>query len=262
MPPELDHLSHSSIALYQACARAWKFKYLDGLRGAKTPELAFGTAFHNAVEAFLVNKTLGIFEHSLIDLWLAAWHREAAEGEIEWGLDTPEPYTNDGVRILGHPDVLNQLNGLAIRCDAQGPMIERKIELRVPGVPIPVIGYIDAVQSDGTPLDFKTSAKSWTPDKAAGEMQSLYYLAALNQAGDHSHNWTFTHLVFVKTRTPQVQMYTHMHRPGEVFWLFDMIQAVWQGITAGVFPPNPTSWRCSPRFCDGWTQCRGKYAGG
>ena len=137
-------------------------------------------------------------------------------------------------------------------------MIERKVELRVPGVPVPVIGYIGVILEDGTPADFKTSARSWTQDQANNSLQTLFYLAALNQAG-FEVNWRFKHFVFVKTKTPQVQVLEHSHKPGELFFLFETIKRVWEGISKEYFPLNPTTWRCSEKYCDFYANCRGRY---
>jgi hypothetical protein len=39
-----------------------------------------------------------------------------------------------------------------------------------------------------------------------------------------------------------------------------MIQAAWRGIEAGVYPMNPSTWKCSPKYCEYWPLCRGRYA--
>jgi len=137
--------------------------------------------------------------------------------------------------------------------------IERKVELRVPGVPIPVIGYIDIIADDGVPGDFKTSAKSWTNGKAADELQPLFYLAALNQAGTTVKDGKFRHYVIVKTKTPKMDVFENTHNMKEIFFLFDLIGRVWDAIEKESFPLNPTSWKCSASYCDFWSSCRGRF---
>jgi len=130
--------------------------------------------------------------------------------------------------------------------------------LRVPGVPVPVIGYIDLILDDGTPADLKTSKMSWSEAKAADSLQGLFYLAALNQAGVPI-NWKFKHIIFVKTKEPKVQILENEHKPGELFFLSEIIKRVWDSIESGQFPINPTSWKCSETYCDFYANCRGKY---
>jgi putative RecB family exonuclease len=250
---ELDHLSYSSISAYLDCPENWRRKYIAKEPTQSSPALAFGSAFHGTIEKFVTAP-----EADIIETWNQQWSK-AIEGQpIFWGLDTPEAIYNDGVRMFSNATLLSELKKIAPGIDDQGHKIERRVELRVPGVPIPIIGYIDIILADGTPADFKTSAKSWTDDKAQESLQSLFYLAAMNQMGIPV-NWKFKHIVFVKTKEPKVQMLEHSHKPGELFFLFDLISRVWRGIEHEVYPMNPGTWKCSEKYCDFWSGCRGKY---
>lgn len=254
--PELDHLSYSSISSYLMCGAAWRMRYIDKLPAPTSPELVFGSAFHGAIEKHLGQ---GI---DLIAAWREAWKDQLDKNaEIAWDDTTPEIMGNEGIRILSHVDILAGLAAIKPALNADGsPALETKVTLRVPGVPIPIIGYIDVITTDGVPGDFKTSARSWTQDKANGEIQTLFYLAALNQASIQVPDWMFRHYIFVKTKTPQFQLLTHSHSPSQVFWLFGMIKNVWKAIEAEAYPENPSSWKCSPSYCEYWSRCRGKWS--
>lgn len=248
----IEHLSYSSISTYLSCGWYWKMKYIDKKPTTTSPELVFGSAFHNTVENFLLPQNTE--QQSLLTLWQQKWTEQIGKDEINWGIEhTPESYFNEGVRMLGNKDIQE---GIAV---IKAKEIECKVELRVPAVPVPIVGYIDVITQDGVPGDFKTSKASWSNDKALGEMQPLFYLAALNQAGVSVPGWTFRHYIFVKTKTPQFQMIEHVHKPSQLMWLFNMIQSVWKGIEAEIFPMNPTGWKCSPNYCEYWGDCRGKY---
>jgi hypothetical protein len=259
----IDHLSASSINSYLTCARNWRFHYVDQVQVPTSPALVFGSAFHDTVEGYVAARAMGdtkIYQDlGLVGLWNQSWTKRTQEAEVAWGADTPEHHANEGLRLLTNTEVARAIEALKPACDGQGAMIERKVELRVPGVPVPVIGYIDMIGADGVPHDFKTASRAWTDDKATAEIQPLVYLAALNQAGANNHRWTFRHVVVTKTKTPQVQVLEHRHRPGEMVWLFGLIQQVWRGIEAETFAPNPTCWKCGPQFCDYFHLCRGKY---
>lgn len=250
----IEHLSYSSITLYLDCPEAWRRKYILKESTRKTSALAFGSAFHGAVERMIQKDTQ-------YDDWLQIWTEEFSKAfteEVDLQDGTPEHHFNEGVRILSNEEVKKAIDNIKPSYDKAGAMVERKAELRVPSVPIPIIGYIDIILEDGTPADFKTSARSWTQDQASGSLQSLFYIGALNQAG-FKVNWKFKHFVFVKTKTPQAQVLEHSHKPGELFFLFEMIKRVWQGIEKEYYPLNPTTWRCKPEFCDFYANCRGKY---
>ncbi len=250
----IDHLSYSSITSYLDCPENWRRKYIAQEPTMSNPALAFGTAFHGTVEKAVVDPELDI-----LSIWGGEWNKALEKEKIFWGTDTPEETFNDGVRMFSNKPLLAELKNIIPGTDDQGAKIERKVELRVPGVPIPVIGYIDIILQDGTPADLKTSAKSWSEGKAADSLQGLFYLAALNQSGVEI-NWKFKHIIFVKTKEPKVQILENTHKPGELFFLFELIQRVWQGIEREVFPMNPTSWKCGDKYCDFYADCRGKYA--
>lgn len=246
----VEHLSYSSITSYLACGQAWKYKYVDGIKSPTSPALVFGSAFHGTIEHW-VSKP----ESDLLAVWMTEWQKQLELQTIDWGDTSAEAAANDGLRMLSDPDLVAGLKAAFAKGVAE---IETRVELAVPGVPVPVIGYIDVIGKDGVPGDFKTSKTSWNANKAINEMQPIFYLAALNQAGRTVPDGRFRHYVFVKTKKPQFQMIEHVHGPAELFWLFKMIKSVWDGINAGVYPCNPTGWKCAPEYCDYWGMCRGK----
>ena len=253
----LEYLSYSSINLYLTCGEAWRRKYLLKEPQPSSPALVFGGAVHGTVEDFISDADRHYALAELFPIkWRAVLEREGSR--VEWGADTPQQHENEGIRILGVPEVYRMVEGITPLVDEQGVFIERKITLNVPGVPIPIIGYIDLMTSDGIPGDFKTSAAKWSQDKAEAEIQPLVYLAALNQMGRTVPGLRFRHYVVTKTKKPEAQVIEHSHTWQEIFWLYDLIRRVWEGISREVFPPNPGAWLCSSRYCAYWRECRGR----
>lgn len=253
---DLDHLSFSSINLYQLCARAWEYRYVKRVSTPASPNLVFGSAFHSAIEALIYAraKRQAVAPHTA---WTVKWS-EAIQQEIAWDSESPEELSNTGLRMLVCPDTTDLLNSIKPMMQDDGePMIERRIELHVPEVPIPIIGYIDIILEDGTVGDFKTSASAWPPNKAAKESQPLFYLAALNQAGFPLTQYRARHYVFVKTKKPQVQVLDTERSIGEIFSLLRTIRDVWRGIEAGSFLMNTATWKHSKKWCDYWDLCQG-----
>ena len=256
---ELEHLSYSSISLYLLCPRAWKFRYVEKVAVSTSPALVFGSAFHETIEEYIAKQATGDLDTGLSEIWERNWRAKLeSEPDIDWGTESPDILAKDGKRILQTKEIVETLDELARNFDEKSSL-EKFVSLRVPGVPVPVVGYIDIITADGIPGDFKTAARAWGADKAQNETQSLFYLAALNQEGDDRHGWRFRHYVFTKTAKPRVQVLEHRHTAEEVFWLFENIASVWRGIEAGVFPCRPGTWKCSPKYCEFWTMCRGKY---
>ena len=250
----LEHLSYSSITTFLDCPENWQRKYIKKEPTQSSPALVFGSAFHETVEKLVTTPDLDV-----LSTWTSAWNKAIENQNVFWGSDTPEETHNDGVKMFSNKALLSEIRSIRPGVDEKGPKIERFVQLKVPGVPIPVIGYIDIILEDGTPADFKTSSRSWSDDKAADSLQGLFYLAALNQAGIETSG-KFKHIIFVKTKEPKVQMLENTHKPGELFFLFELIQRVWKSIETGIFPLNPTSWKCNDKYCDFYANCRGKYA--
>ena len=253
---ELDHLSYSSISLYLSCPEAWRRKYVENEPTIASPALVFGSAIHNTVEEYIAGDHNG----TIVDLWSMHWENALKRDTVEWGSSTPEHHFNEGYRILRDESIVDELSNIKVQRDADGiAAVEKKVELNVPGVPLPMIGYIDIITEDGIPGDFKTSARSWSANKAANEMQPLFYLAALNQLGIAVPEWKFRHYTIVKTKTPKFEMFETIHSPKELVFLFGMIKQVWHAIESEAFPPNPTGWKCNAQYCDFYANCRGKY---
>jgi hypothetical protein len=256
----IEYLSYSSINLFLTCSEAWRRRYIAKEPQSSTPSLLFGSAIHNTIESSIANRHGDYAGNtSLQTLWGEYWNLAVEkEPNCEWGADTPEQHYNEGIRLLANPELQQMVNRLTPLRDEAGLFMERKIELRVPGVPVPIIGYIDIVTNDGVPGDFKTSAQQWSQDKAKAELQPLFYLAALNQMGRTVPGLRFRHYVMTKTKQPKVQVIETQHTYDSILWLFGMIQQVWRSIENESFVVNPHAWLCGPKYCGAWTKCRGK----
>lgn len=237
------------------CPESWRRHYIEGQKEPTSIALIFGSAVHDTIEKYVV--TGG-------DLAMI-WDNKITEqidntAEIDWGTETAQGLAAEGKRILTAPNIASFIEGIRAGYNPKRERsIERRVELRIPGVPIPVIGYIDIILDDGVPADFKTAARMWPEDKAGQEMQPLVYLAALNQAGINTHNWQFRFYVITKSAKPTARVYETKRSPAEVLTsLFPTITQVWRDIEAKRFPKCTTSWKCSPKWCPYYQDCQGK----
>ena len=253
MAIELKHLSASSLSTYLLCPHAWRLHYVDRVPSKGSPAMTFGRAVHTALEMLLRSKVAG----QMVDAqgaWEHAWSL-ASEEPTEWGSELPEQFQTDGARLFAAPAVLQLVDEIRPLVHECAPILEHKVELRVPGVPIPVIGYADMVRADMVPCDFKTSSRAWGSGKAEAEIQPLIYLAALNQMGWKLPSLAFCHYVLVKGRSVQVQKVETTYRPAQVFGVIETVQQVWAGIQAGCFPYNTSGWKHDEKYCDHWQRC-------
>lgn len=256
---KVDHLSFSSISSYLYCPKAWKFKYIDKNPTKTSPALLFGSAWHATVEGMVSGeiRSSGSEDFFKEDFESRVAKAEAGEG-IEWNGETPATMINTAYRFLANKSIYDGIKTVKPLIDESGVAIERKIELTVPGVPVPIIGYIDVITDDRVCGDFKTSTKSWTDKQAYDSLQPMFYLAGLQQAG-FEPPMKFRHYVFVKTKEPKFQMIETHYEPKRLLFIYSLIRNVWEAINRESFFENPGSWKCSSAYCEFWNLCRGRY---
>jgi hypothetical protein len=255
LPLPVDHLSYSSVDLYRKCPAAWRFRYGDGARSVPTPALVFGKAMHAAIETILGAWALGQ-EVDLLRAWGLAWQVAAATEGITWGNSDPGELCSQGRMLMGSRSTEHMFRKvIPMLVDGQ-PVIEKKIELRVPGVPVPIVGYIDVICADGVPVDFKTSNRPWMVPRAIAEVQPAIYLAALRQERwPGNEELRFRHLVLVKRKKPVLQLLETRRLPEDLFAAMKVVRAAWGGIERGEFGANVFSEMCRPGRCGYWGIC-------
>lgn len=257
-PKVHDHLSYSQISTYLDCSERWRAGYIDGKKGAPTDSLVFGTTAHLVIEQIVAGK-VQLDPAAMAEAWCEAWSRKMAEPEsarIDWGDSSPSDCEATGIRVFSSDETVGVLAGVKPRIAQDGtPMIERKVEWKLDGLP-PIVGYIDCLAEDGVPVDFKTAGKMWADSKALKEIQPLFYLSALEQAGEHDHLLRFRHIVLTKAKNPRAVLFETQRRPEELAFMERVVRGVWSGISSGHFVPNPTSMWCSIS-CAVYTSCAG-----
>ena len=259
----LRNLSHSSIKTFNQCAR--KFLLKNQLpRQPTSPAFLIGRAFHKTIETMIRNKEdVGLEEskRNLNQYWETSWESSLGEAEqkegIDWECTSPEQNKGVGTLMLMVPEIIEALCKLRPQTDEAGIYLERRVELRVPGVPIPVIGYIDMKDDMGTLVEFKTAGRAWSDNQATREVQPLFYLAAVQQQ-EGGTNLEFIHYVFTKTKNPKVQVFRTTRTQGEIMWLMETIREIWEQIEAGIFPRNPEGCFAYHKPCPYLNICWGK----
>lgn len=269
-PLELRHLSYSSLSLYLTCARAWRYRYQERRKTPTSPNLIFGSAFHGLIQAYIGARAVELATKPLTELWRETWNAQREhDPDVNWGDTSNDELVAQGEHMLttkvevtgGKPLTYPHLGAFL---DTLKPWtlngrlaLETNVNLYVPGVPIPITGYVDLITAEGMPCDLKTANRSWAPDKADTELQPTIYLAALGQAGTLVSD-TFRYYVFTKAKAPKVQVIETKRTPADMIWLYGLIQDTWQAIQSGAYPPTGQgTWKCSPEWCEFWPVCKG-----
>jgi hypothetical protein len=150
-----EHLSASSLKTYMRCRESWRRKYICKEREASAHYFVWGGAHNFAlVETNYAQKITTGVDLPLKDVqeaFVAGVEQETAQadGEVDWREWTPGKIKDSGVKLVSayHTKVSPTVQPLAV---------EEKFTVEVPGVPVPLIGYID-VREKSKIDDLKTA---------------------------------------------------------------------------------------------------------
>ena len=278
-------LSYSSVSAYLGCPFRWRKRYVERAPAPATEPLIVGSAVHGAVEGYLKRRFLGQ-EADLATLWRKAFWAQArgraARDGVDWGQGTGEDAYWRGQRLLIETADLTVehhllgadgrdlttahtsssipafLDGIELLGARGKPAIEKRVSMRVPGVDVPVVGFVDWLEADGVPADLKTSGQPWQAEEAALALQPAFYLASLEQMGyEHNPRRVFRHYILVRGEAPRLQIFETRRNKPQLEWVHALIRQVWRALEAGHFFPNPTNRWCTPSHCEYWASCRG-----
>ena len=269
-PP--DHLSPSSVGLLTDCGKLWELKYKKGVQERRSDALVLGSAFDAACEWFLRQKWAGVWvtgEQMGLRFgveWDAQLARPDPAGPIDWGTRGETSAFEDGLHLATSPATLAALRSIkpAPHPDnPDAPGLQVHVQVNVPGVSVPVIGWIDCLAEGpgGTTvvIDFKTARRAWARGRERKELQARIYLAALWQAGTPIASLRSAYWVFLPGITPEgcrVQKLDPLLDERDILLTLDLLRRSWRQIEAGTFVPNSHSFRCNER-CPGWSGCFG-----
>jgi PD-(D/E)XK nuclease superfamily len=180
----VDHFSPTSLNMLQACPRQYQQRYIRGRKEAPAQARALGNAVHDAL-AFNFRCKLHtehdmepghLVEYYDDNAWPKMLERYGGVSEIRW-----DAHPND-VRTLGRQMVTAYMP-VAKRIIPEH--VETEVKAQVPGVPVPIIGYVDLQQADGKPvIDWKTSKIAQKSLKPEWRLQGRIYSLATDRPVD------------------------------------------------------------------------------
>src|SRR5262245_8037030 len=151
-PPELDHISASSLSMFTRCPEQWRRRYALGERRPPVMVGLWGRADHKAIEADLSNK-LFEGEHLPVDdvreLFVVEFEaqldREGGLSEVDFGRKVG---TDDAKRALFARSKDNGAYLAGLYREQVSPTLspltlEQQFTLSLPGLPVPLVGYTD-----------------------------------------------------------------------------------------------------------------------
>lgn len=154
------HLSASALALHMRCPRQYQASYIFGQKGQPNDAMMLGNAVHLGLSRLLVGEDMGDFIQDALEQADYAWE---------------DPRTDD----LAVAMVYHYWETVGKHIQPQVVATEREFLIEVPGVELPLLGYID-IETQTTLIDLKTtryfSRKSVRPNKEWRFQQGIYQL--------------------------------------------------------------------------------------
>lgn len=250
------HLSHSQISTYLQCPAKYEFRYIKHEPEPLSEALYLGSTFHRAQQYYFTQRLAGetidpadmptVFEIYFNEGWNDDEGHVNHPSRVMW--DNRELASSTGQE-------LSRVYTASIGQHVEPLHSELKVttDVQTPGGPVPFISIIDLTTKDGTLIDFKTRSRAMTQADADKDLQPSFYGLAVNGPV------RFEFHTALKTKTAEVQRITTQRNAGQLEQTRELVGQVAKGISAGVFPTNPTSVLCSAKWCAFWSQCVGKH---
>lgn len=241
----LEHVSASRLQCWQQCRLKFMFRYVERIEKPKSPALHIGKTVHSVLQAWNLarwRKQKIDLEEFFEDHWL-----EEEEG-IDWN------GTSDSEMAAAWRLLEAYFKQTPIPADEIPLGVEVSVEKEFSGFP-KLVGIIDLVRSDGTIVDFKTSAQTPQQEKIAHTLEtqlSCYSLLYREATGAKEKGFELHHLVKLKTPKIVVTPLPPLSAQQEVR-LLRIMESYVNGIEQKDYIPSPGMSCCS---CEYFHECR------
>jgi len=252
----MEYLSYSSISYFLNCPRQFKFRFIDKLPAIVRGVVILGSAYHETLKFGFQNKLHGtqVHEDELCDFFNDAFEHQVSlkvnddferEPEleierIEWDEDR-EKIKGEGIALtrVYYRSLFNKIEPLLIEEELR-TVIDEEIEF---------IGHPDLITVDGLVIDHKVRQRSMSFDEAGKHLQPSAYALLLGREIEMQFHIALKHSLMLEVRSTR-------RGKNEIEWFKELVRDIWRQIKSGVFPPNPHSNICSPKYCSYWYVCR------
>lgn len=163
-----EYFSFSQLRLYGDCPRKYYFNYILKRYPKQNLAMAFGFAFHSALEEYYktgdIDKAESRFIFDLTEAKIELKLGESVEKEGKIGLNMLRKYFYSQEK----PYFKAKEVEYKFQVDLKHPVTGKLLG-------IPVRGVMDMITMDDFIVDHKTSSGIWTMEKLEEDMQSTFY---------------------------------------------------------------------------------------
>jgi hypothetical protein len=275
----LRHLSPSSYSLWVSCPEAWRRRYIKGEKPPPSGSMFLGSRVDDALSTYHRR----ILEHGdrlgldqLLDLYREMWQveldAEREKQDIDWHEDLPERLAFE----LGRKAIELAMAELVPHL-GEPIAVQRRLEFTLaPGLEWTVLGYLDLETLKEQPgaepipavVDFKVKGSPIGQDQADTDPQAGLYLAGRWLEGSPAKGLLFAQIAKPGKRRKQMSasLIGTTRTAGQLRGVLARVALAASQIAAayeryGADQPwgfaEPTSWKCSPRYCHACRSCPG-----
>lgn len=220
------------IRMYLRCPLQYYFRYICGLKIPPTGGLTLGRTVHRTLEE---NYRQKIQSHQdlplqqLCQIFSERWDEEAQLTLFQEG-EKPGQLKDEGIRLLDpyHRNVAPTV---------QPVEVEREFLLDTGAPQLPLKGYIDLIDDQGTIIDYKTTKRSFPADAAENDLQlTAYALAYRTLYGQNENGLRLD--VLARTKQPKVQQLETTRTQADIDRFLRLAEHAERAINAEVYYPN------------------------
>ena len=275
----LRHLSPSSYSLWVSCPESWRRRYIKGEKPPPSGSMFLGSRIDDALSAYHRR----ILEHGdrialdqVVDIYRERWRAELEAEQDDQGIDWEEDLSEPAAFELGRQALALAMAELVPHLG--DPVdVQRRLEFTIaPGLEWAVLCYLDLEtlrERDGgepepTVVDYKIKNSLISQVLADSDPQAGLYLA-----GRWLEDYSAGELLFAQIAKPckrrkqmAASLISTARTTGQMRGVLARIAVAASQIAAaheryGPDQPwgfaDPTSWRCSAKFCHAWATCPG-----
>jgi putative RecB family exonuclease len=212
--------------------------------------LPFGRAFHAAASHFAIakmkGKSLAAGEvQDAFSEWLKLEFSTTENLRLEGGESYDSMNAHGRIMLQALLDSWNESQRvLGVSAAYSVPIVDasgRQVS------ELPLIGETDLEVSDSGEMvvvDWKTSARRWSDDKAGKDLQPTCLLYMKSRSQLDGRKWLFRFDVVTKAKTPAIDSHYTIRGKDDFNRLARLVEAVERAVNAEAFLPNESSFLC------------------
>jgi hypothetical protein len=217
-----EHISCSQIDLWRSRPEQWKQRYILGAETPVSKEMCLGKAVHSAVEAYHTKRDPVVAYGEAIERERAVIKPEDYDAIRESGFALVSAY----IRDARGESVIAPWDGVENPCEV-------KVEIKVPGVPIPLLGYIDMLSVGPVIRDLKVVKTKYGPAQIRKSLQRVaYWWGVRTNFGVEPREFVFDFLLKDPERPRLVTVQTPQVADEEIEAFIALCQDYWRELSA------------------------------